>query len=363
MPLSLAFPTDPAASADRGQPAELIFFTELDAAGSLAALEQPGTLATLADMGASVALALTELDDTHAYIARMLQGSGVHVVAWLCLSPHDGFALNLANYPRVLERYAEFQAWALEHNLRISAIGLAVEPPDDSEEWTMWRALRGFARGLWLAHDNALYPSAHAAYLELVARMRHDGYQVHAYQLPFVAEDRWVGTTLVQRTLDIIDLPSDVDVLMCDSAVPIGWLSDDLGGALIASYGPSADAIAVGAVDVSAPEEATLTWGGLRRDLLLAAQYTDTIYVASLEHCVRTGALARIAALDWSAPASAALAGRLLITAARTLLLAVLLVGRFGYQTLAWAGWVLALVLWIRARNRRSQASEERLHQ
>jgi hypothetical protein len=335
---------------NEGDPPQLIFFTELEAAALIDALARPGTLTTLAALRASVALALPELDDIHARAARLLQAAGIQVVAWLCLPLADGFALSLTNYPRMLEHYGALRAWAHRHDLHFRAIGLAVEPPADRQEWSLWRALRSFADGLWLARDNILYPSAYAAYIELLARMRHDGYEVHVYQLPFIADDRRAGTTLVQRALDIVDLPADLDVLICASDVPIDWLHDDLGGALIVSYGPSADAIGVGAVDVSEPWAGTLPWQSLRRDLLLAARYTDTIYIASLEYCVRSDALALIATLDWESPARASLARRALIGLTRALLLVVLLIGRFGYTTFAWAGWALALALWIRGR-------------
>ncbi|HEU5085872.1 MAG TPA: hypothetical protein VFT99_00455, partial [Roseiflexaceae bacterium] len=285
--------------ADGGRP-QLIFFTELDASALLAALERPGTLALLGELDAGVALALTSLDERYARIARLLQAHGITTIAWLCLPLQEGFALNLTNYPRVLERYHDFHEWAQTYNVRLHSIGFSIEPPADSNDWSLWRAAHGFAHGLWLARDNALYPSAHNAYVALLARVRHDGYDVHAYQLPLIADDRRAGTTLVQRALDIVDLPVDVDVLLCDSAVPVAWLGDDMGGALIASYGPSADAIGVGALDISEPTEGALPWRSLRRDLLLAAQHTDTIYIASLEHCVRNNLLAPIAALNWN---------------------------------------------------------------
>jgi hypothetical protein len=334
---------------------QLFFFSELAAGESLLGLlEQPGVLDTLAVCGAGVALALTSLDDERAAVAQALARRGIPCVAWICLPEEEGFALNLANYPRALARYEAMREWAQAYNLQFAAVGLAIEPPSDAADWSSWRALRNMARGIWLARDNALYPAARAAYLELIATMRRDGYEIHTYQLPFVADDRWADATLMQRALDILDLPSDVDVLLCGSDVPIDWLGGDLGGALIASYGPVADALGVGVIDLSTPSDLALPWSSLQRDLLLACQHTDTIYIASLEHCIRAGLLGQIAALNWQKPARAWVGRLIFVQIVRSLGLGVLLAGRYGRGVVAWAGWLLALIIWIRQRRRRS---------
>jgi hypothetical protein len=347
------------AGADDSRPL-LIFFTELGGGSALlATLRTPGALEALRELRAAVAVALTELDTAQAEAVRLLMSFGIPLVAWLCLPAEEGLTLSLANYPRAAERYQAMRLWAQAEGLSFHAVGLAIEPQGDLGDWSAWRAVRSFARGLWLARDNALYPAAREAYVELITTMRHDGYEVHTYQLPFVADDRRAGTTLIQRALDIADLPSDVDVLLCSSDVPIDWLQSDLGGALLSSYGPSADALGVGAVDIGmpgVPDENVLPWPALRRDLLLAAAYTDTIYVASLEHCVRAGLLPHIAALTWEEPAHARLAGSALIGLVRAALFAFLLAGRHWRGVLAWSGWIVALVLWLRRPRGRGTA-------
>jgi hypothetical protein len=154
--------------------------------------------------------------------------------------------------------------------------------------------------------------------------------------------------------------------------VPIEPLGNDLGGALIASYGSHADAIAIGSIDEADPpnfdswglediawpghaiqQRPALPWPALRRDLLLAARSTDTIYIHSLEDCVTRGLLPLIAALNWQAPAQAKPSRRGLIVLLRALLFGTLVAGRFGRTTLAWGGWALAIALWLRGRRRR----------
>jgi hypothetical protein len=136
-----------------------------------------------------------------------------------------------------------------------------MEPPLSDTLFVGWSGAREIARRIWLARDNALFPAARAAYLELMAAARRDGYEVHAYQIPLIADDRRIGTTLLQRALDIVDLPADIEVLMCLSETAPAWS----GSALIAVYGPSADALAVGS---SSSDDAIMSWDDLRRDLL-----------------------------------------------------------------------------------------------
>nr|HRC77826.1 hypothetical protein [Kouleothrix sp.] len=235
-----------------GDQPRLVFATELDGPALLRALRRPGVLDRLASQGWAVALLLPALDDARAEAVRLLNEHGVGAIASLCLPPAEGFAFNLLNYPRAFECYGAFHSWARAHGLRFEAVGLSIEPPlediaPDARPGAL-RMPRALLRRLWLARENILYPSAQTAYAELIVAIHLDGYEVYTYQMPVIADDRRAGTSLIQRALDIVDLPSDVDVLMCSSSAPIDLLGNDLGGALIASYGASADAIGVGSV-------------------------------------------------------------------------------------------------------------------
>jgi len=334
----------------------LIFATELDGVAALAALRSPGVLDFLAEQGHAVVLDLAHLDDPWVAMARLLNQRGVGVIAGLSLSPEEGFGFNLQNYPLAQACYQSFSAWAHEHELQFEAVGLSIEPPLEDVAPDQRSGPRALLRRVWLARENVLYPAAQAAYNELSVTIHLDGYEVHTYQMPVIADDRRAGTTLIQRALDIIDLPSDLDMLMCSSSVPIDLFGYDLGGALIASYGANADAIGVGSIgegDPATDRHAPLPWAALRRDLLLAAQHTDTIYIYSLEDCVARDLLPEIAGLDWQAPAHPALGGRVLIALLRAMVLAMLLAIRFGRRTLAWGGWALAIFLWLRGRRSR----------
>lgn len=326
----------------------LIFTCELEGPELLALFDAPHVLDTLERLGCGVALGLPTLSPERAEAARLLKRRGVSVVAWLTAPAEEGFAFNAQNYPLADDRYELFRAWVSQNQLDFDAIGLEVSPPSELMRMSQLRP-GSLTQRLLQARDTTLYLAARAAYTELISTMHHDGYEVHTYQLPIVADDRRAGTTLVQRALDVVDLPADLDVLLCSSGVPIERLGGDLGGALVASYGPGADAIAVG--DAGSDDDLPpLPWASLRRDLLLAAQYTDTIYVDSLEDCARRGFLPSIAALDWGARPRVSPAKRAVVAALRGTLWATLIVARFGPRALGWLGWLLAAGLWLRGR-------------
>ncbi|MEN9936846.1 MAG: hypothetical protein RLZZ387_3425 [Chloroflexota bacterium] len=346
-------PQAPRAHPDRPY---LIFFADTPEGLLLELLQRPGVLGALSAGGFGVAVALDQLSEARAIEARLLNDAGVPTIGWLVLPAEEGQTFSLQNYPRAEAAYRDFRAWALAHALRFEGVGLDIEPPLGELERGGWRTLRSLASRLWLARDNALYPSARAAYVALVAAIQADGYEVHAYQLPLVADDRRAGTTIVQRGLDIVDLPVDLEVLVCSSGVPIDWLGFDLGGALVDSYGPAADALAVGAGPYAG--SAPLAWWALRRDLLLAARHVDTIYIATLEACVCSGTLEALVGLEWDAPTRVAPMRRVLVGVLRTALLLALVIGRYGRAALAWSGWLLALAIWLRSRRRPSGRTE-----
>lgn len=345
------YPTSETSAATRqslGRP-QLIFFSELDGPALEQLLQRHQLLTHLGGGDYGLAIAIREHRPADAAVVRLLNQHRIPLVAWLQLPPGEGYWFNLQNYPQAIERYRAFQAWALDNRLRFDAVGLDIEPPLSELRQLQRRGLRDLVRRLWMARENVLFPAARAAYTDLIAEIHHDGYEVHTYQLPILADDRRAGTTLAQRSLDIVDLPADVEVLMCYSSVPSERIGNDLGGALISSYGPAADSIGVGALgDGGTDDLPPLSWEALERDLLLAARYTDTIYVFSLEGCAERGLLPRIAALNWDADARVVLWKWALISAFRGLILAGLLIARFSRGMLAWLGWAIALLLLIR---------------
>lgn len=344
----------PTPTTERHRPAfgrpQIYFFSELSAAALDALLRDGQTLAALAEHGYGVAVAMRRFDEATAEVVRLLSASRVPVVAWLVPTADDELWFNLRNYPQAVERYRAFYAWAQSGGLQLAAVGLEIEPPgaavDDLSGWSFRRLVRRLGQ----ARENVLFSAARAAYTDLIAAIHHDGYEVHAYQLPILADDRRAGSTLAQRTLDIVDVPADVEVLLCYSSVPLERLDNDLGGALIDSYGPQADGIGVGAVAGSGDGDAlpSLSWDALERDLILAAHHTDTMYVYSLEGCAERGLIQRIARVDWDAEPAVSLWKRAVVAAARLAILAGLFFARFSRAFFAWLGWGLFAILLAR---------------
>ena len=336
----------------------LIFFSELEGSELLALLRRPQVLDTLARADLGVAMAMLDTTDERIEATRLLNAHHIYIVAWLVAPAAEGYWFNLQNYPQAMEHYHTFHTWASDHDVRFDAVGLDIEPPLNEVRGGAEWGVRSLLGRLFQARENVLYPAARAAYSDLTAEMHTASYEVHAYQLPLVADDRRAGVTFLQRALDIVEIPADLEVLTCYSSLPIERLSNDLGGALIASYGPAADGVAIGISGGGANLETAgdslppLSWEALERDLLLAARHADTIYVFSLEGCIERNLLTRIARLDWSAEARPLRSRLLVVIALRLVLLALLLLLRFSRSLLAWSGWALALALLLRQGRR-----------
>jgi hypothetical protein len=338
-----------------GRP-QLIFFTALDGPQLEHLLSDTRLLDELIAGSYSLAYAVTERSAASISALRTLNRHGIPLIAWLLLPAGDGFWLNVQNYPQAIELYRGFRDWAAEHQLQFAAVGLDIEPPGGEEKLMQQWSLRDIGRRFWTARENVLYPAARAAYTDLIAEIHHDGYEVHSYQLPLIADDRRAGTTTIQRALDIVDLPADVEVLTCYSSLPIARFGHDLQGALIISYGSSADSIGVGStgsLSGSIGENLPpLSWPALERDLLLAARHTDTIYIFSLEGCLERDLLPRIASLDWDADPGVSRSRHMLLAGLRAVLLSGLLFVRFSRALIAWLGWIIAAVLFIQQLRR-----------
>jgi hypothetical protein len=329
---------------------DITFFCELDPAALTALFQTSGLIRELAAQRYAVALAILDLSPERAAIVRCLNEQGVRVNAWLLLPPEDGYWFNLRNYPQALARYHAFREWVAREALCFEAVGLDIEPSLSDFQATQQRGMRHLFDRAYLAQQNALYPAARDAYYELISTIRHDGYQAHTYQYPFIVDDRRAGTTLVQRMLDIVDLPADQEVLMLYSSIIFaGLLGSDLGGSFVRSYAQHADGIAVGVTGggvvldpITGAQAPRLTLAAFERDLRIAAQYTENVHVFSLEGCVARGWLSHVAALDWDAPATVPPLAYAQMLFIRTLIGSGLWLSRYGMAALGWSGWLVA---------------------
>lgn len=343
---------------------QLVFFTELDAPRLEELLAQPGVVETLRRHEYGLSMAIRDFSPSGAEAVRVLEAEGIGVTAWLLLPADAGYWFNVENYPQATAYYRAFSAWARSEQLRFNAVALGLEPSPQLREGLRYSFPLWLARRLVAARTNSLFPAAQVAYRELTAEIRADGYAVHTYQYPFVVDDRRAGTTLVQRALNIVDLPADTEVLLCySSRFPRLLFRGDLGGALVAEYGPHADAIGVGLtgggyLDATGRDRGLLSFEALARDLRLAAGFTDTIHIFSLEGCVEQGYLERLPELDWTADVRVLRRYRLGMSTVRMAIGATLWTSRHGLTMLGWVGWVVAGAMVVRRALERARSRD-----
>jgi hypothetical protein len=282
----------------RGRP-KLTFFVELETEPLVALFERPEVAPFLAAKECAVSMGLLDLSSRRASLIRRLESSGIAVTAWLLLDVKDGYWLNADNAKRASERWRETAAWAERENLRLQRVGLDVELPRSESEGAIRSKGRAFFSMLRRRRSREQVREAERAYEALVREIRASGRSVEAYHFPYLLDERAVGSTLLRRSLGLVDVPVDAEVYMLYSSY--------LGRAGAWGYFASARSIALGVtgggVNVDNPDAQRrfLSWERLAEDLRAAAAHTGDVYVFSLEGCVERGLLQRIAEIPWDA--------------------------------------------------------------
>ncbi|MGI5861580.1 MAG: hypothetical protein ACOX6T_05920 [Myxococcales bacterium] len=296
--------TAPRPSASVLSPPHLTFFCELEPEPLVKLFENPEVIDGLRALRAGVSLGLLDLSEARAGVVRRLGEAGIPVTAWLLLPCEQGYFQHVENLAESTERYEQLVEWTRRERLSWAGLGLDLElDRREIELFTAqpWRAAPVIARR---AFDLERLRRGLDGYRALVARMRAEGWSVETYQFPAVADDRATGSALLQRSLGMMDLAVEREVWMLYSS-----LLPPRGPGWLCSYGPQAQAIAVGSTGGGIDPLPKLGWEELRRDLLLARKWSDALYVFSLEGCVAQGMLPRIAALDWAEAATIAIPG------------------------------------------------------
>lgn len=280
----------------------LTFACELDPARLTALFSDAAVIDDLRALGARLALMLSDLSVERAAVVRRLNTAGVPVVAIPLVPYEEGYYFTADNALRAAERYDEWKAWTAQHDLVWEGIGLDIEP-----EARFYEQIMANPRGLPSLllprlRDRERPRRARDAYAALVDRIHADGYRVENYQFPLVADERWAGSTLLQRLLGLVDVRTDREVWMLYTSVLPG-----IGPALLWRYAPEAQAVGVGSTgggpDIpGSPQVPALTWEECERDLLLARRWCDDLLIHSLEGCVRQGFMARLRSFDWDQP-------------------------------------------------------------
>jgi hypothetical protein len=283
----------------------ITYFVELASPALAGLLQRRGVLEHLASSGAGVAMAMLDLDRERADVIRELHARGIPVTAWLVLEESQGYWLTADNAELAQRRYERVRDWGREHGLELEAVGLDIEIPHEHAVALVQqggRALRQLLRG---RRSQAALGEASRQYAALVELIRADGFRAETYQFPLILDERRAGTSALQRTLGVVDLAPDREVLMLYRSLLPGLA----GEALVDAYGAEAQAIAVGITGggveflLEALDLRLLDLGRLLTELRRARRYTEHLYVFSLEGCVEAGFFEELCEADLSLPA------------------------------------------------------------
>jgi len=283
-----------------GPPPHLAFACELDVTSLQALFADPAVIPDLKDLHAGVALALGDFSDGRARVVHRLSQAGIPVDAWMALPMEQGYYLNASNEPQAEARFAEFQKWTAANGLRWAAIGLDIEP--SIQEFSALRnsKLHLAATLLGRYFEVERVRRAREAYAGLIRQMQSHGYLVETYQFFFIVDERDAHTTLLERLLGLVDVRGNREALMLYTS-----FNHAMDAAMVWKYGPRAQVIVVGSTKSNPPTDARfppLDWEEFSRDLRVAAHFSPTVGVYSLEGCVRQGFLERLKSMDWNQP-------------------------------------------------------------
>jgi hypothetical protein len=279
---------------------ELFFAVELPLDPLTDLFEREGILDQLRELNAGICLGILDFRPQRAEVVKRLNNYGIPVNAWLLLPEEQGYWFNLDNAHAAFSRYTQFLTWTQKNNLRWEAIGLDIEPDVHFLKELIAHPIARAPRLLKNLFSTSRLSSV-SLYNLLATQIRKDGYEIETYQLPFIIDERFAHSTVLQKTLGLVDIPADREILMLYSSY-----FRRLGPGFLWSYANQAGCVGVGSTGgggdltnvLSTPP---LTWDELNQDLLYAYQVSPRIFIFSLEGCVNQNFLERIGSMDWNA--------------------------------------------------------------
>jgi hypothetical protein len=278
---------------------KLTFFCELEVEKLEELFDDPAVIEDLMYLDASVSLGILDLTPQRLKVVRRLNEAEIPVTAWLLLPKDQGYWFNQNNAPQASVFYQEFRAWTKKNDLKWAAVGLDIEPDINIISKLSSNSKMSVLPFIQRILDRQTLLHAHAAYSDLVAAIRHDGYSVESYHFPFMIDERQAGSTLIQRLAGLVDFSADREVLMLYSS----FLRPN-GDAVLCSYAAQAQAVGIGVtgggVELAGVTSKTrLSWEELARDLLLGRRFGADLYIFSLEGCVTQGFIQHLKSFDW----------------------------------------------------------------
>jgi hypothetical protein len=282
----------------------LTFFTELEPDPLVTLFDNPDVIEQLQALRAAVSLGILDLSEERAGVVHKLNESGIPVIGWLLLPEEEGYWFNSDNYEAAMTRYFAFREWTAAHDLKWSGIGLDIEMDINKMRQIKEEDQAGeFARTLFNRfRDKRRVEEARQAYKMLVEQIHADGYLVESYHLPVITDERRASATVLQRTMGLVDVETDWEVLMLYSS-----FVRPNGAGTLWSYAPQADSVGVGntggGVDVEGVIDIPpLSWDEFSRDLRLCVMQQKPIHIFCLEGCVAQGFLEKLIDFDWDKP-------------------------------------------------------------
>jgi hypothetical protein len=282
--------------------ARLTFFCELETKELQALFHEFPVMDDLAALEASVSMGILDLSPERADVVRRLNRADIPVVAWLLLPQEEGYWFNFNNAEQAVERYKAFKNWTDENELEWWGLGIDIEP-DFSEMASLMQGRKSVIFPVLRRFlDLRAMREATATYWKLVSQMQADGYHVDIYHFPFIVDERKAGSTLIQRLVGLVDVPTDREVFMLYTS-----MLRPRGPGILWSYAPEADSVGVGSTGGGVQMEGIidippLDWVELSRDLRLARRWKEDIHIFSLEGCIRQGFMGRLKNFDWDGP-------------------------------------------------------------
>jgi hypothetical protein len=257
----------------------------------------PRVFADLMELHAGLAIPMNELSPDRAQLIHRLNEAGLPAIAWIVLPGEQGYYVNAYNAPETAHRFAEFEKWSKENDLRWNAVGLDIEPDFKEFQWPKWRLASTLLRR---GFEGGRVRAARQVYAALIHQMQAHGYRVQTYQLIFLADERKAHSTVLERLFGLVDVRGDEEVLMTYSN-----FNHKVGAAMVWSYGQGTQAVAVGSTLSSGnaaldAKYGPLNWEEFSRDVVVASHFSRQVGVYSLEGCVRQGFLPRLKAMDWN---------------------------------------------------------------
>ncbi|MDY6873306.1 MAG: hypothetical protein SVR81_04980 [Chloroflexota bacterium] len=279
----------------------LTFFTELKPKPLVNLFNNPDVIDQLQTLRAAVSLGILDLSEERAGVVRKLNKAGIPVIAWLLLPEEEGYWFNSDNYEAAMTRYFAFREWTAEHDLKWSGVGLDIEMDINKMRQIMEEKQGGeFVSTLFKRfRDKRRVGDARQAYKLLVEQIHADGYLVESYHLPVIADERRADATVLQRTMGLVDVETDWEVLMLYSS----FIRPNGAGTLW-SYAPQADSVGVGNTGGGVEVEGVidippLSWDEFSRDLRLCVMQDKPVHIFCLEGCVAQGFLEKLPNFDW----------------------------------------------------------------